>query len=738
MAAMLKLSHLAALVCSLSIVSLSWAGGFHEEELFNFNGTPEGIVAGPDGAMWFTDSQNLAIVRLDSAGNFRPFPVEDSSGGPGPITVGPDGNLWFIEYFSASIGRATLGGETAVFPVPTFLLRDIAGGPDGNVWFTTAVATPELNGVLSGRLGGALGRITPNGTVSIFPIRREVSFLAEGPDNALWASSYDSVVRVTTGGQDQIFPVETEAGDITAGPDGAMWFTSRCFFLLQAELAGISPPCRYGVGRLTTDGRLTKFLQDESDWDTVSITRGPEDNLWFTRGDGRISRLNLAGRVEDVVTLSDAIATDITIGPDGALWYIVRQGGPSLAGQQLTNRIGKVNSLAFSFINIANSGPLGMAPGLNDSVWFTDVDGDRVGRIDRNGGLIQYELGEGRGPTAIAAAPDGGAWFTNFDNGTIGRITPDGEFVEFALPFPDDLPGDIVRGPDGNYWFIAGIGSIGRITPQGVVRIFPLPTEEAVPVGITVGPDGNLWFTELFANKIGRMATDGTVAEFSIPTADSEPNDIVTGPDGALYFTQSRNGGLARITTSGVITQVDVPRRLGSPRDIAMGPDGALWFSIAGVVPAPAGAPGAQLQAAEDPPAPPQLGRLARDGRVTTFDLPFDEANPAGIAGSAAGRLFVAMYDSSSIAAIELAAAEPTPTATPTSRTPVATPTGPSTCVADCNGDRTVSIAELIAIVNIALGNRALSTCEVGDVNGDGTVSISELIIAVGRALRGC
>lgn len=734
---MLKLSHLAVLVCSLSIVSLSWAGGFHEDTLFNFNGTPEGIVAGPDGAMWFTDSQNQAVVRLAADGSFRPFPIEDSSGAPGPITVGPDGNLWFIEYFSASIGRATVGGEVTVFPVPTLLLRDIGGGPDGNVWFTTAIAAPEVGGT-QGRLGGALGRITPSGTVSIFPVRREVYSLAEGPDDALWATSYDSLVRVTTGGQDQIFPVETEAGDITAGPDGAMWFTSRCFFLLQAETAGISPPCRYGIGRLTTDGRLTRFLQDEADHDTVSITRGPEDNLWFTRADGRISRLNLAGTVDDIVTLSEGVATDITIGPDGALWYIVRPDeGPAIQ-QQPRNRIGKVNSLAFGFIDIANSGPLGMAPGLNGSVWFTDVDGDRVGRLDRNGGLIQYELGGGRGPTAIAAAPDGGAWFTNFDNGTIGRITPDGEFVEFALPFPDDVPGDIVRGPDGNYWFISGISSIGRITPQGGVRIFPLPSDEAVPAGITAGPDGNLWFTELLANKIGRMSTDGAVVEFSIPTANSEPNDIATGPDGALYFTQSRIGGLARITTSGVITQVDVPRRLGSPRDIAIGPDGALWFSIAGAPLAPAGAPGAQLQVAEDPPAPTQLGRMARDGRVTTFDLPFNEANPAGIAGSDAGRLFVAMYDSSGIATIELVAAEPTPTATPTSRTPVATPTGPSTCVADCNGDRTVSIAELIAVVNIALGNRALSTCEVGDVNRDGTVSISELITAVGRALRGC
>ncbi len=737
---MLNLSRLAVVVCTLSIVSLSWAGGFHDATLLNFNGTPQGIVLGPDGAMWFTDSDNDAIVRVDAEGSFRLFPVEDSSGGLGPIVTGPDGNLWFIEYFSTSIGRATVGGEVTVFPLPTFQLGDIASGPDGNVWFTTATARPEIGGTQGGSLGGALGRITPSGTASIFPIQSQAVYLAEGPDNALWVTSFDSVGRITTGGQGQFFPVETQSGDITAGPDGALWFTSPCLFSVQAQMAGIATACRYGIGRLTTDGRLTKFLQDEPNADTVSITRGPEDNLWFTRGDGRISRLNLAGRVDDIVFLSDGVAADITIGPDGALWYIVRPDGDFI--EQPRNRIGKVNSLAFGSISIANGGPLGMAPGLNGSVWFTDAVGDRVGRLDPNGGLIQYELGDGRGPAAIAAAPDGGAWFSNFDTGTIGRITPDGEFVEFALPFPDDLPGEIVLGPDGNFWFIAGISSIGRITPQGAVEIFPVPSEDAVPVGLTVGPDGNLWFTELVANKIGRMTTDGTVVEFPIPTADSEPWDITTGPDGALYFTQSGVGGLARITTSGAITQVDMANPLGSPREIAMGPDGALWFSIAPAVQDPRRATatdqGSQLQGME-PRRPGQLGRMARDGRVTTFDVPFEETYPAGIAGSADGRLYVALYEASRIAVIDLVAAEPTPTATPTSRTPVATATAPATtCASDCDGNGTVSINELITVVNIALGNRPLATCAAGDINGDGVVAINELITAVGSALRGC
>ena len=89
--------------------------------------------------------------------------------------------------------------------------------------------------------------------------------------------------------------------------------------------------------------------------------------------------------------------------------------------------------------------------------------------------------------------------------------------------------------------------------------------------------------------------------------------------------------------------------------------------------------------------------------------------------------------------------ATPTPSATPTggvgSRTP--TPTATATpeaggCAGDCDGDGTVSIAELIRMVNIALGSLPLSQCPISDRNGDGMVNISELIGAVGRALSSC
>jgi hypothetical protein len=79
----------------------------------------------------------------------------------------------------------------------------------------------------------------------------------------------------------------------------------------------------------------------------------------------------------------------------------------------------------------------------------------------------------------------------------------------------------------------------------------------------------------------------------------------------------------------------------------------------------------------------------------------------------------------------------PTPTDVPPSPTPTETQMPPP-CVGDCDGNRVVSIAELIRGVGISLGRQNLSACPSFDANGDGAVSVAELITAVNRTLRGC
>ena len=81
------------------------------------------------------------------AGMITVFPLLTSESLPFGITAGPDGNLWFTECISnagscsySKIGRITPNGQITEFPLPTPTKYNephgITAGPDGNLWFT--------------------------------------------------------------------------------------------------------------------------------------------------------------------------------------------------------------------------------------------------------------------------------------------------------------------------------------------------------------------------------------------------------------------------------------------------------------------------------------------------------------------------------------------------------------------------------------------------------------------------
>jgi cell division septation protein DedD len=87
--------------------------------------------------------------------------------------------------------------------------------------------------------------------------------------------------------------------------------------------------------------------------------------------------------------------------------------------------------------------------------------------------------------------------------------------------------------------------------------------------------------------------------------------------------------------------------------------------------------------------------------------------------------------------------ATPTTTATPTP-TPSSTPTASATltptpsCAGDCDGNGEVTVAEIITLVNVAIGNADPTTCPAGDRNHDGQITVNEIVQAVNAALNGC
>ena len=233
----------------------------------------------------------------------------------------------------------------------------------------------------------------------------------------------------------------------------------------------------------------------------------------------------------------------------------------------------------------AGGGPVTITSGPDGNLWFTEIAGNRIGRITPLGVVTEFSTGitAGAAPRGITAGPDGNLWFTENNGNRIGRITPLGVVTEFTGITGVAAPTGITAGPDGNLWFTEAAGNrIGRITPLGVITEFSTGiTAGAQTNDIAAGPDGNLWFTELAGNRIGRITPLGVVTEFSTGiTAGAQPAAITAGPDGNLWFTELGIDRIGRITPLGVVTEFGAGITAGAFLfGIRAGPDGNLWFA---------------------------------------------------------------------------------------------------------------------------------------------------------------
>ena len=296
------------------------------------------------------------------------------------------------------------------------------------------------------------------------------------------------------------------------------------------------------------------------------------------------------------------------------------------------------------------SGPHDIAAGADGNLWFTEFQGNKIGRITPAGVITEFSVpSPGSAPSGIAAGPDGNLWFTEAVGGKIGRISAaTGVISEFPLPAASSNRGlaSIVAGADGNLWFTEGRGArIGRITTAGVVTEFPAasftfpggiasgatelspPTDEPgfgsrigrmtttgvttefstssdeyapSPTAITVGSrDDNLWFAPSATGGIGRMTTGGSVTEFPLPLY-IDVRGMAAG-SGVVWFTEKNGNKIGQITLSGHVTEFSIPTAGSEPSGIAVGRDGNIWFT--------------ESQGNK-------IGRITPSGDVTEFSIP--------------------------------------------------------------------------------------------------------------------
>jgi streptogramin lyase len=229
-------------------------------------------------------------------------------------------------------------------------------------------------------------------------------------------------------------------------------------------------------------------------------------------------------------------------------------------------------------IPTANSSPSGIALGPDGNLWFTELQGGKIGQVTTAGVVTEFSTGLSASPglTGITKGPDGNMWFAESTTGYVGKITTSGTITEY--PISTSNPQGMATGADGNLYVAEyGTSMIGQVATGGMLANEYAATASSGPIGIVAGPDNNLWFTECAGNRIGRVTTGGTVTEFALPPGGSQPTGITVGPDGNLWFTEKGSSKIGVITTAGVITQFPVG---ASPSNgITTGADGNMYFT---------------------------------------------------------------------------------------------------------------------------------------------------------------
>ncbi len=309
----------------------------------------------------------LWISPVAAAPTITEFHVSNV-GVPQGIAAGPDGNLWFTEFYDSVAGRITPKGVSTLFALNTQNSATyITNGPDGALWLTL------LNDV-GGSTTNQIGRLTTSGKLTTFTVPKAsyIWDITTGPDKNLYFTDGASRVwRVTTKGQFTAFPFTDSSGgypyQITSGPDGNLWFTDRA----------------HEIVKMSTSGKFTVFTMPTTNASTDDITKGPDGNLWFTldgSSTARIGRITPSGTITlfPLPNPNDYLyMSGISTGPDGNLWFTYQDFTTN------ANAIGRMTTggvVTLTPTLSANSGPTDITAGPDGNMWFTEAIGN-IGKI---------------------------------------------------------------------------------------------------------------------------------------------------------------------------------------------------------------------------------------------------------------------------------------------------------------------------------------------------------------------
>jgi streptogramin lyase len=331
---------------------------------------------------------------------------------------------------------------------PTGVLTLLSSSPTGPALSDGTAQRTPVTGT------GSIGTVT----LVTFSVQLSVAVdaVAIASDGSAWFTNYGNLVRVGTDDTVWIMPMAPGAGYAPAlVSDGvsAVW------------MANWDPI--QGIGRLDpSTGNMQLFDVPSPLSRPAAVASDGKGGIWMSGGDQPI-----VGRVDSTnhvfVLASETAPPPITV---STLGLAIASDGTVFVSDYDQGRIGRVQRTGFLWTDVGGSdaAPSGLAAGDNGSVWFVSLGAtNEVGRVDADGTLHAYPLPAAtttisdKSASTIARAPDGAFWFTLPDREQLGRVTADGQlsFIQLAT---NSLPRGLAFDQKGRLWFTS-VPGFGRI-----------------------------------------------------------------------------------------------------------------------------------------------------------------------------------------------------------------------------------------------------------------------------------
>jgi virginiamycin B lyase len=351
---------------------------------------------------------------------------------------------------------------------------------------------------------------------------------------------------------------------------------------------------------------ITEYQVAGADSDPNAIASDSKGNVWFTlAADYAIGELSPGNGTTHEFRIPDQNGSLVS-------WGLAVDNSRDLVWftDQLADSVWSFNVTSGSFVRYhvptQLSSPYQVAVDGSGNVWFTEIDGGKIGQITPQGTIREYTVPAGSpsspatsltGPAGIAVGRGGVVWFTEVYADGVGSLS-NGTFHEFPLAGAVS-PTGIALDPQGDVWVTLHGGSdIAELNPaKNSTRIISTSVPGGVstlPYFVAVDQQGNVWFDEHYGNAIARFTpSNQTLVEYEIPTRVASLANISGAlsigldPAGHPWFTEFYTGKVGTVDPRGAlgIQLVVGPSSNGTTLDAPSGGNSSVSIQVRGSSP---------------------------------------------------------------------------------------------------------------------------------------------------------